>query len=99
MIKISELKKQFDELYKQASIPKEKPTGHKSPPKDYPEDKKEYGDPANYKYPLDTEEHVRAAWSYINMSRNQKSYSSSEVAAIKARIRRAAQKYNIDIEG
>ena len=26
----------------------------------------EFADPTNNKYPIDTPEHVRAAWSYIN---------------------------------
>ena len=39
------------------------------------------------RYPIDTEEHVRAAWSYINKPANAGKYSSSQVAAIKSRIR------------
>ncbi len=27
----------------------------------------EFADPTNEKYPIDTTEHVRAAWSYINI--------------------------------
>lgn len=69
---------------------------HKSPPKDYPKSKKEYGDPANFKYPLDTQEHVRAAWSYINMPKNQKGYSSSQISTIKSRIKHAGKKYGIE---
>ena len=45
-----------------------------------------YADPKNKKYPVDTAEHIRAAWSYIGMPKNQAKYSSSEVAAIKRRI-------------
>lgn len=70
---------------------------HKSPPKGYPKEKGKYADPVNYKYPIDTEEHVRAAWSYINMPKNQKGYSSEQLAAIKGRIKRAAKKFGIDI--
>lgn len=69
---------------------------HQSPPKGYPESKKEYADPKNYKYPIDTEKHVRAAWSYINMPRNQSGYSSGEVAAIKGRIKSKFKQYGID---
>jgi len=41
-------------------------------------DKKPYGDvtyadPKNGKYPVDTEEHARAAWSYINQEKNSSS--------------------------
>ncbi len=57
-----------------------------------------YADPKNGKYPIDTEEHVRAAWSYINMPKNQKGYSPEELAQIKARIKAAAKKFGIKIE-
>ena len=48
-----------------------------------------YADKANKKYPIDTEEHIRAAWSYIHMPKNQKEYSASEVEAIKSNIKQA----------
>jgi len=70
--------------------------GHKSPPKGYPKKKVQYADPKNYKYPLDTEKHVRAAWSYIHMPRNRKMYTASELAAMEAKIKRAGKKYGID---
>lgn len=57
-----------------------------------------YADPKNGKYPIDTKEHVRAAWSYINMPKNQKGYSSTELAEIKDRIKSAAKKFGITIE-
>ena len=52
-----------------------------------------YADPKNGKYPIDTKEHVKAAWSYINMPKNQKDYSDSELAEIKGRIKAAAEKF------
>jgi len=55
-----------------------------------------YADPTNKKYPLDSETHVRAAWSYINMPKNAQKYSSKDVAAIKGRIKAAGKKYKID---
>ncbi len=58
-----------------------------------------YADPKNGKYPIDTEEHVRAAWSYINMPKNAAKYSSSELSAIKGRIRSAMRRHNIEIGG
>ena len=63
---------------------------------------KEYGDvtfadPTNKKYPIDTEEHVRAAWSYINKKANAAKYDAEEVEAIKGRITRAAKKFDIEI--
>lgn len=64
---------------------------------------KEYGDvkfadPTNNKYPIDTEEHVRAAWNYINHKDNAAKYDKDEVETIKGRIRRAAKKFDIEIE-
>ena len=57
-----------------------------------------YADPANKKYPVDTEEHIRAAWSYINMPKNAAKYSPVEVSAIKGKIV-AAWKKVIDKNG
>jgi HK97 family phage prohead protease len=56
-----------------------------------------YADPKNGKYPIDTQEHVKAAWSYINMPKNQKDYDAAELIEIKARIRAAAKKFGIEI--
>jgi Mu-like prophage I protein len=58
----------------------------------------EYADTKDGKYPIDTAEHTRAAWSYINMPKNQKGYSPTELAAIKSKIKAAAKKFGITIE-
>jgi len=83
---------------KLAKLPEEKETGHKSAPKGYPEKAKLYADPVNFKYPIDTEEHARAAWSYIHQARNRKGYSDDELKSMEARIRKQLNKYNVDIE-
>lgn len=44
------------------------------------------------RYPLDTETHIRAAWSYINMPKNAKKYTSDQLSKIKARIRAAMKR-------
>lgn len=67
------------------------------------EGKREYGDvafadPVNNKYPLDTEEHVRAAWSYINHKDNAAKYDKDEAHTIKDRIRRAAHEKGVEID-
>ena len=67
------------------------------------EGEKEYGDvkfadPVNNKYPIDTAEHVRAAWSYINHKDNAAKYDKDEVSTIKARIKRAAKKHGVEID-
>ncbi len=59
-----------------------------------------YADPGYQKdgkkrYPLDTEAHCRAAWSYINQADNAAQYSAEQVKAIKGRIMAAGKKYGI----
>jgi hypothetical protein len=49
------------------------------------------------RYPIDTEEHVRAAWSYINMPKNSEKYTAEQLVKIKAKIIEAAEKYKITI--
>ena len=57
-----------------------------------------FADPVNNKYPIDTEDHIRAAWSYINHRDNAAKYDKDEVKAIKGRIKRAATDKGVDIE-
>ncbi len=57
----------------------------------------EFADPVNNKYPIDTEEHVRAAWSYINHKDNAAKYKADEVEQIKSKIKRAAKKHGVEI--
>ncbi len=57
----------------------------------------EFADPVNNKYPIDTEDHIRAAWSYINHKDNAAKYDADEVKTIKDRIKRAAKKHGIEI--
>ncbi len=57
-----------------------------------------YQDDKKKRYPLDTEEHIRAAWSYIAKPKNQKPYTSGQVDQIKAKIV-AAWKEKIDKDG
>lgn len=56
-----------------------------------------FADPTNKKYPVDTPEHVRAAWSYIHHQDNAARYASDEVEAIKGRIRRAAKQHGVEL--
>lgn len=75
---------------------------HKSPPKGYPQDKSQYADPANYKYPID-EAHLTAALTYYNHEGQQGAggYSSEQWSAIGGRIvaalnRRGDKKYHLE---
>lgn len=61
-----------------------------------------YGDPGyledgKARYPLDSERHVRAAWSYINQDKNAKQYTPEQLARIKAKIKAAAKRFGIDL--
>lgn len=61
-----------------------------------------YADPGYQKdgkkrYPIDTAEHVRAAWSYINKAKNGGFYSADQLARIKGKIMAAAKKFGIEI--
>jgi len=56
-----------------------------------------FADTTNNKYPIDTEEHVRAAWNYINHKDNAAKYDKDEVQTIKGRIKTAAKKFDIEI--
>lgn len=56
-----------------------------------------FADPVNHKYPIDSAEHVRAAWSYINHQDNAAKYDADEVKTIKERIEKAAKKHGVEI--
>lgn len=57
-----------------------------------------FADPTNKKYPIDTEEHIRAAWNYINKPNDSDKYSAEDVKAMKAKII-AAWKKHVDKDG
>ncbi len=60
-----------------------------------------YADPgyrdSKKRYPIDTPEHIRAAWSYINQEKNAAEYSPEQLKAIKSKIMAAAKKAGIEI--
>lgn len=70
------------------TIEKAVTNAHKSPPKGFPTDRSQYADPANYKYPLDTEERIMAAFRYYNQNDQQSAggYSDSQWASIGRKI-------------
>jgi hypothetical protein len=57
----------------------------------------EFADPVNKKYPVDTPERVRAAWSYIHHNDNAAKYDVDEVRQIENRIKRAAKKHGVEL--
>jgi HK97 family phage prohead protease len=61
-----------------------------------------YADPGYQKdgkkrYPIDTKQHCKAAWSYINKSSNASAYSSSQLASIKSKIKAACKKFGVKV--
>jgi phage head maturation protease len=58
-----------------------------------------YADPKNGKYPIDTEAHAKAAWSYINVAKNAAQYPMNGVtlSEVKDRIMAACRKFGIDV--
>ena len=58
-----------------------------------------YADPKNGKYPIDTHDHAKAAWAYINQAKNAAEYPMNGVtlSEVKDRIRAACKKFGIDI--
>ena len=57
----------------------------------------EFADTTNKKYPIDTPEHVRAAWQYINHKDNAAKYEAADVTKIKNRIKQAAKRHGVEI--
>lgn len=58
-----------------------------------------YADPKNGKYPIDTEAHIRAAWSYINKPENAAKYPLNGVSlsSVKAKIRAAMRRIGAEV--
>lgn len=69
----------------------------KKAPKPYGDVK--YADPKNGKYPIDTEAHTKAAWSYIHMPKNAAEYplNGVKLAEVVNRIKAAAQHFGIAV--
>lgn len=49
------------------------------------------------RYPVDSPDHCRAAWSYINQAGNAGMYSAAQLEKVKARIKSAADKFGIQV--
>ena len=62
--------------------PSRKRDGRLGPPQGYPKDPDKYADPANWKYPVHTPFHARAARRYFNEPRNRVKYTPEEQAYI-----------------
>ena len=63
-----------------------------------------YADPGYQKdgkkrYPLDTKEHAKAAWGFINQAKNAAKYAADKLAKVKAKIMAACKKFGVMISG
>ena len=78
--------------------PTRKRDGRAGPPEGYPKDPEKYADPANWKYPVHTPFHARAARRYFNKEPNRAKYSPEEQAFIDKRVNDALQKFGVAIQ-
>jgi hypothetical protein len=73
--------------------PEKKPFGREGPPKGYPKDQTVYADPENWRYPLHTRWHAKAARRYFDDSSNRNKYTLEEQAYVDSRIDEALKKF------
>ncbi len=71
-----------------------KPFGRDGPPSGYPKDQSLYADPENWRYPLHTPWHARAARRYFNDEANRAKYDVDERTYIDWRINEALQRFD-----
>ena len=83
----------MDEELREATLRK---GDRESLPKGYPTDRSEYADPENWKYPIDRG-HIHAAISYFSKPTNAGQYPERKQKRIWARIRRAAEKFGVEL--
>ena len=72
--------------------PGKKPFGREGPPKGYPKDQSVYADPENWRYPLHTSWHAKAARRYFDDSSNRSKYTEEEQEYMDSRINQALEK-------
>ena len=77
--------------------PARKRDGRPGPLDRYPKDPEKYADPANWKYPVHTPFHARAARRYFNDPRNRAKYTEAEQAYIDKKINEAFRKFGVPI--
>jgi len=70
--------------------------GHLTPPSEYGD--VPYADPVNYRYPIDTPEHARAALNYISKEKNYRFYVGKGLKVVVERIVRACLKFGVTVK-
>ncbi len=78
--------------------PGRKRDGRLGPPEGYPKDPGKYADPANWKYPVHTPFHARAARRYFNEPRNRAKYTPEEQAYIDKKINEALERFGVAVK-
>src|SRR3989449_3784720 len=81
-----------------AVSPTGKRAGRLGPPQGYPKDPEKYGDPANWKYPVHTPFHARAARRYFNEPRNRAKYTPEEQAYVDKKINEALEWFGVAVK-
>jgi hypothetical protein len=60
-----------------------------------------YADPGyrdnKKRYPIDTMEHAKAAWAYINVPKNAEEYTPEQLSVIKGKIQAALKKFGVGV--
>ena len=70
----------------------------RNPPPNFPGNPELYGDPENWKYPLDTPRRAKLARRFFSMERSRRKYSEEERIYIDNRIDSALERFGIDSE-
>ncbi len=78
-----------------AKRPARKRDGRPEPPSGWPKDPEKYGDPRNWKYPVHSPFHARAARRYFNDPANRAKYDDAEQAYIDKKINAALEKFGV----
>jgi len=78
-----------------AKKPSRKRDGRPGPPDRYPKDPAKYADPANWKYPVHSAFHARAARRYFSDPRNRAKYDEAEQAYIDRKIDQALTRFGV----
>src|SRR5437879_3014433 len=78
--------------------PTRKRDGRIGPPQGYPKNPEKYADPANWKYPVHTPFHARAARRYFNEPRNRAKYTPEEQAYIDKKINEALERFGVAVK-
>lgn len=76
-----------------AKKPGKKPFGRDGPPRGYPKDRSAYADPENWRYPLHTSWHARAARRYFDDVSNRSKYTDEEREYIDGKIDEALKRF------